>query len=55
MNIGQWPYMEGMSEEQEALDAVVRKQLKDMFDLLHEGLNEIEDVHLRAQKGVQKQ
>ena len=47
--------MEGMSEEQEALDDVVRKQLKDMFDLLHEGLNEIEDAHLRAQKGVQKQ
>ena len=48
-------YMEGMSEEQEALDDVVRKQLKDMFDLLHEGLNEIEEAHLRAQKGVQKQ
>ena len=48
-------HMEGMSEEQEALDDVVRKQLKDMFDLLHEGLNEIEDAHLRAQKGVQKQ
>ena len=48
-------YMEGMSEEQEALDVVVRKQLKDTFDLLHEGLNEIEDAHLRAQKGVQKQ
>ena len=47
-------YMEGMSEEQEALDVVVRKQLKDTFDLLHEGLNEIEDAHLRAQKGVQK-
>ena len=48
-------YMEGMSEKQEALDHVVRKQLKDMFDLLHEGLNEIEDTHLRAQKGIQKQ
>ena len=48
-------YMEGMSGEQEALDDVVRKQLKDTFDLLHEGLNEIEDAHVRAQKGVQKQ
>ena len=48
-------YMEGMSEEQEALDVIVRKQLKDTFDLLHEGLNKIEDAHLRAQKGVQKQ
>ena len=26
-----------------------------MFDLLHEGLNEIENAHLRAQKGIQKQ
>ena len=48
-------YMEGISEEQEALDGIARKQLGEAFAMMHRGLDKIEEAHKMGQEGVRLQ
>ena len=48
-------YMEGMSENQDQLDAKVRESLSKAFKTMHEGLDEIEQAHKIADRGIKKQ
>ena len=48
-------YMEGISEEQEQLDVVARKELGAAFALMHKGLDKIEEAHKMGQEGVRLQ
>ena len=48
-------YMEGISEEQETLDAIARKQLSAAFAMMHKGLDKIEEGHKIGQEGVRLQ
>ena len=48
-------YMEGISEEQEALDGIARKQLGEAFAMMHRGLDKLEEAHKMGQAGVRLQ
>ena len=48
-------YMEGMSEQQDELDAKVCTALSHAFNTIHEGLDEIEQAHKIADGGIKKQ
>ena len=48
-------YMEGISEEQETLDGIARKQLSAAFAMMHKGLNKIEETHKMGQEGIRLQ
>ena len=47
--------MEGMSEQQDELDAKVRTALSHAFNTILEGLDEIEQAHKIADGGIKKQ
>ena len=47
--------MEGISEGQEQLDVVARKELGKAFALMHKGLDKIEEAHKMGQEGVRLQ
>ena len=48
-------YMEGIGEFQEEMDAKVRKSLEKAFGKIQEGLDQIEEAHKMALKGVETQ
>ena len=48
-------YMEGIGEFQEEMDAKVRKLLKNAFGKIQQGLDQIEEAHKMALKGVETQ
>ena len=48
-------YMEGIGEFQEEMDAKVRKPLKKAFGKIQQGLDQIEEVHKMALKGIETQ
>ena len=48
-------YMEGIGKFQEEMDAKVRKSLKNAFGKIQQGLDQIEEAHKMALKGVETQ
>ena len=48
-------YMEGIGEFQEEMDVNVRKSLKNAFGKIQQGLDQIEEAHKMALKGVETQ